>query len=39
MENQLMTLITQEVGSLIGIWSEAEIACDPVEQGAVRRFA
>lgn len=23
----------------VGPWSEAELACDPVEQGAVRRFA
>lgn len=34
-----MTLITPEIQALVGVWSEAESACDPVEQGAVRRFA
>lgn len=34
-----MGMITDEVRACIGVWSEMETACDPVEQGAVRRFA
>lgn len=34
-----MSLITDEIRACIGVWSEAVVACDPVEQGAVRRFA
>jgi hypothetical protein len=34
-----LTLITPEARALIGMWSAVEPACDPVEQGAVRRFA
>lgn len=34
-----MGMITDEMRAYIGVWSEAEVACDPVEQGAVRRFA
>jgi len=34
-----LTLVTDAVRALVGVWSEAEPACDPVEQGAVRRFA
>lgn len=34
-----MSLVTPEVRALIGIWSEPQFACDPVEPGAVRRFA
>ena len=32
-------MITAEARALVGQWSEWEIACDPVERGAVRRFA
>lgn len=34
-----MGMITDEVKACIGVWSDTEVACDPVEQGAVRRFA
>jgi len=34
-----MSLVTKEARALIGVWSEWEVACDPVERGAVRRFA
>ena len=34
-----MSMITDEVKAYVGSWSEPAIACDPVEQGAVRRFA
>jgi len=34
-----MSLLTDEVRSLIGHAGTTEIACDPVEQGAVRRYA
>jgi hypothetical protein len=34
-----MGMITDEVRAYIGLWSEMEVACDPVELGAVRRFA
>ena len=32
-------LVTDEVRAYIGVSTEAEFACDPVESGAVRRFA
>ncbi len=32
-------LLTDEVKAYIGISTEADLACDPVEAGAVRRFA
>lgn len=32
-------LLTQEVKAYIGLSTQAEFACDPVEAGAVRRFA
>jgi hypothetical protein len=32
-------LIASDLQALVGAWSEAEPACDPVEQGAVRRHA
>ncbi len=32
-------LLTDEVKAYIGLSTEAEFACDPVEAGAVRRFA
>ena len=32
-------MITDEITACIGVWSDTEAACDPVEQGAVRRFA
>jgi hypothetical protein len=34
-----LTLVTEDVRALVGAWTEPELACDPVEQGAVRRFA
>jgi hypothetical protein len=34
-----MTLLTDEVRSFIGHVGTTEFACDPVEQGAVRRYA
>lgn len=34
-----MSLLTPEIEALIGAESEDELACDPVERGAVRRFA
>lgn len=34
-----MSLITDELRAFIGVTTEAIPACDPVEQGAVRRFA
>ena len=34
-----MTLLTDEVRKLIGARSELETACEPVEPGAVRRYA
>ncbi|HVZ43597.1 MAG TPA: MaoC family dehydratase N-terminal domain-containing protein [Ramlibacter sp.] len=34
-----MGLIPPEVAALVGVWTQAETACDPVEAGAVRRFA
>jgi hypothetical protein len=34
-----LTLVPQQALALVGAWTEAELACDPVEQGAVRRFA
>lgn len=34
-----MTLLTKEVEACIGLESEVEIACDPVERGAVRRYS
>lgn len=33
-----MSLLTDEIRAYIGVTSQAEIACDPVEQGEVRRF-
>lgn len=36
---KVLGMITDDVRAYIGPWSEVEIACDPVEQGAVRRFA
>jgi N-terminal half of MaoC dehydratase len=35
----ITSMITDEIRARVGIWSEPEFACDPVEQGAVRRFA
>lgn len=32
-------MMTDEINAYIGIWSDVVVACDPVEQGAVRRFA
>jgi len=32
-------IVDDEARRLIGVWSEPVPACDPVEQGAVRRFA
>jgi hypothetical protein len=32
-------LLTEDITSLTGHWSEPMQVCDPVEQGAVRRFA
>ena len=34
-----MGLVPPEVQALVGTWSEPELACDPVESGAVRRHA
>ena len=34
-----MALLTPEVQKLVGATSEVEVACDPVERGAVRRYA
>jgi hypothetical protein len=34
-----MSLLTPEVEAMIGVESDLEIACEPVERGAVRRFA
>ena len=34
-----MTLLTDEVRRFIGVESEEEETCEPVEQGAVRRYA
>lgn len=34
-----MGLIPPQLQALVGVWSEPELACDPVEQGAVRRHA
>ncbi len=34
-----MALLTPDVERFIGVESEVEIACDPVERGAVRRYA
>ena len=34
-----MTLLTPDIQKLIGATSEVEVACDPVERGAVRRYA
>jgi hypothetical protein len=31
-------MISDEIKACIGTWSDLELACDPVEQGAVRRF-
>lgn len=33
-----MGLLTDEIRAYIGVSAETEIACDPVEQGEVRRF-
>ena len=35
----MQSLLTDEVRSYVGVTSEATFACDPVEAGAVRRFA
>jgi hypothetical protein len=37
--NVRMGMITDALKAHIGVWSDTETACDPVEQGAVRRFA
>jgi len=34
-----MTLLTEEVEVCIGLESDTEAACDPVERGAVRRYS
>lgn len=34
-----MPLLTPEIEAFVGVESEMEVACDPVERGAVRRFA
>lgn len=34
-----MALLTEALKQYIGLQSESEIACDPVERGAVRRYA
>ena len=34
-----MALLTEALKKYIGLQSETEIACDPVERGAVRRYA
>lgn len=33
-----MSLLTQEILKFVGVSSELELACDPVERGAVRRY-
>lgn len=35
----MSALLTPEIRKYIGMESEVQVACDPVEQGAVRRFA
>ena len=34
-----MKLLTPEIMAYVGVSTQAEFACDPVEQGAVRRYA
>lgn len=34
-----MPLLTPEILAYVGVSTQAEFACDPVEQGAVRRYA
>lgn len=34
-----MTMLTPEILAYVGVSTATEFACDPVEQGAVRRFA
>jgi len=34
-----MTILTPEILAYVGVSAATEFACDPVEQGAVRRFA
>ncbi len=34
-----MSLLTEELRAMIGLESETDLACDPVEASAVRRFA
>jgi hypothetical protein len=34
-----MTILTDEIRSYIGMETETQLCCDPVERGAVRRFA
>ena len=34
-----MALLTEALKKYIGLQSETEVACDPVERGAVRRYA
>lgn len=34
-----LSRIIGELQALVGVWSDPESACEPVEQGAVRRFA
>lgn len=38
-ERGAVAIIDDQIRALIGVWSETVLACDPVEQGAVRRFA
>jgi acyl dehydratase len=38
-ESRQSALLTPEVAAFIGVQSAEEVACDPVERGAVRRFA
>jgi hypothetical protein len=39
MTNGTMTILTPEILAYVGVSAATEFACDPVEQGAVRRFA
>ena len=34
-----MAILTPDILAYVGLSTQAELACDPVEQGAVRRFA
>jgi acyl dehydratase len=34
-----VSLVTDEIRGLIGKWGRTDVGCDPVERGAVRRYA